>query len=241
MRQLVDVAMAFIERCERHSLLTALMADFSTTIVHFGFDHFMMTRLPAHNEDAEPYVIYHSWPVEWLDRYREQAYFWHDPVSLHSFLQVRPFSWREARKTHRRTRISQQLASEAASLGLVDGVGFPMGDLSCVQAVVSLAADRPVDLDVLSREMLHLVCIHAELRAVEIYDSTPAIFGHLREREREVLKWMANGKSMADVAQILSISERTVREHVDHAKNTLNATTPTHAVAKAIKSRQIIL
>ncbi|MNL71974.1 Transcriptional activator protein LuxR [compost metagenome] len=52
---------------------------------------------------------------------------------------------------------------------------------------------------------------------------------------------MANGKSMADVAQILGISERTVREHVDHAKVALNATTPTHAVAKAIKSRQIIL
>lgn len=241
MGQLVDVAMAFIERCNHHKLLRALMDDFSATVKEFGFSHFMMTRLPATNEDAEPYVIFHSWPVEWLDRYREQAYFWHDPVSLHSFVQMRPFSWKEARKSHRRTRVSLQLASEASSLGLVDGVGFPMGDPSCVQAVVSLAADLPVDLDVLSREMLHLVCIHAELRAVEIYDNTPAIFGRLREREREVLKWMANGKSMADVAQILSISERTVREHVDHAKGALNATTPTHAVAKAIKSRQIIL
>lgn len=241
MGALVDVAMAFIERCERHTLLRALMDDFASTVAQFGFGHFMMTRLPAVNEDAEPYVIYHSWPVEWLDRYREQAYFWHDPVSLHSFVQVRPFSWKEARKSHRRTRVSLQLASEASSLGLVDGIGFPMGDPSCVQAVVSLAADHPVDLDLLSREMLHLVCLHAELRAVEIFDNTPAIFGQLREREREVLKWMANGKSMTDVADILGISDRTVREHVDHAKLTLNATTTTHAVAKAVKSRQIIL
>lgn len=241
MGALVDVAMAFIERCERHRLLRGLMDDFSATVRQFGFNHFMMTRLPALNEDAEPYVIYHSWPVEWLDRYRDQAYFWHDPVSLHSFLQVRPFSWQEARKSHRRTRVSLQLASEASSLGLVDGIGFPMGDPACVQAVVSLAADRPVDLDLLSREMLHLVCIHAELRAVEIFDNTPAIFGRIGEREREILKWIANGKTMADVAQILNISERTVREHVDHARSALNATTPTHAVAKAIKSRQIIL
>lgn len=241
MGQLVDVAMAFIERCERHTLLRALMDDFSSTIAMFGFDRFMMTRLPALNEDAEPYVIYHTWPVEWLDQYREQAYFWHDPVSLHAFTQTRPFTWKEARRLHRRTRVSLRLASEASSTGLVDGMGFPMGDPSCVQAVVSLAAEQAVDLDRLGREMLHLTCLHAEQRAVEIYDNTPAIFGRLREREREVLKWIANGKSMADVADILGISDRTVREHVDHARAVLNATTATHAVAKAIKSRQIIL
>ncbi|MHA6299405.1 LuxR family transcriptional regulator [Devosia sp. CAU 1758] len=241
MGQLVDVAMAFIERCERHTMLRALMDDFSSTVALFGFNYFMMTRLPALNEDAEPYVICHSWPKQWLDQYREQAYFWHDPVSLHSFHQVRPFSWKEARKSHQRTRISLKLASEASSLGLVDGVGFPLGDPSCVQAVVSLAADQPVQLDLLSREMLHLVCIHAELRAVEIYDSTPMIFGRLSDREREVVRWMANGKSAADVGDILCLSERTVKMHLAHVREKLNATTTTHAVAKALKSRQIIL
>ena len=241
MGHLVNVAMEFIDRCERHQQLGGLINDFSKTVCCFGFSAFMMTRLPALNEDAEPYVIAHSWPVEWLNRYREQAYFWHDPVSLHSFTQVRPFSWIEARRSYPGTRLAMQLASEASSLGLVDGIGFPMGDPNCVQAVVSLASDMPVDLDTMSREMLHLVCIHAEIRAVELHEHAPAMFGRLSRREREVLRWIANGKTMADVGDILSISQRTVRDHVEHAKLRLNASTATHAVAKAIKSRQIIL
>ena len=61
MGELVDVAMAFIGRCEQHARLRGLMDDFSKTLSLFGFSHFMMTRLPALNEDAEPYIIYHSW------------------------------------------------------------------------------------------------------------------------------------------------------------------------------------
>lgn len=241
MERLVDVAMAFIERCERHNNLHALVDDFSATLRIFGFSYFMMTRLPALGEDAEPYIIAHTWPNDWLARYREGRYFWHDPVSLFSLTRARPFSWKEARRGSRRTRIASRIASEAASLGLADGIGFPMGDPSSVQAVVSLAADRPVDLDTLSREMLHLVCLHAEMRGVEIYDNTAAAIARLTDREREVLRWIANGKSLMDVGDILMLSERTVREHLAHTKAKLNATTTTHAVAKAIKSRQIIL
>lgn len=241
MGELVDVALAFIERCDRHTRLRLLIDDFSSTVSKFGFNHFMMTRLPALNEDAEPYVIAHTWPLEWLAQYREQAYFWHDPVSLQAFASARPYSWHEARKAHPRRRIASRLASEARSIGLFDGVGFPMGDPFSVQAVVSLATDRTVDLDRLSREMLHMVCLHAEMRAVEIHGNTPQIFATLTERERECLRWIANGKSAEDVGNILSLSERTVRKHLTDCRAKLQATTTTHAVARAIKSRQIIL
>jgi LuxR family transcriptional regulator, quorum-sensing system regulator BjaR1 len=241
MESLVLEAMAFIERCDQHAQMKDFMADFSATIAKFGFSYFMMTRLPALNEDAEPYVIYHSWPVEWLGRYREAAYFWHDPVSLHSLTQLRPFSWKEARSGHPRTRISQQLASEASSLGLVDGIGFPMGDPHCAQAVVSLAANQRVDLDPMSRKMLHFICLHAELRAGELYDSKRKTYAELTEREREVARWLANGKTAADVGQILGLSERTIKAHLSHIREKLNATTTTHAVARALRLRQIIL
>jgi hypothetical protein len=199
---LVDVAVAFIERCQQHTNLQTLMADFGKTLKLFGFNYFMMTRLPALGEDAEPYVIAHSWPKEWLDRYREGAYFWHDPVSLSSLTQARPFSWKEARAAVPRTRMASRIASEARSIGLADGIGFPMGDPTSVQSVVSLAADQPVDLDALSRAMLHQVCIHAELRAVELSEKKPAPFGRLTEREREVLRWIANGKNNSDASDM---------------------------------------
>ncbi len=237
----VDTAMSFIERCDSHNALAALVSDFSLTIGEFGFQHFMMTRLPAIGEDAEPYIIAHNWPTQWLNRYRECRYFWHDPVSQISFTSARPFSWKEARGISRRTRIAGQIASEAKSVGLRDGLGLPMGDPSCVQAVVSLGADQPVDLSTTSRSMLHLVCLHAEMRAVEIQEKTKAAFACISEREREVLRWIANGKSATDVGVILDLSERTVKAHLASARFKLQATTTTHAVAKALKTRQIIL
>jgi len=241
MQEIVCQAMAFIDRCDQHKIFHELIVDFSTTLKNIGFDYFMMTRLPSLGEDAEPYIIAHTWPEAWLTRYRQGQYFWHDPVSLFSLTRTRPFSWKEARKGSRRTRVASQIASEASGLGLADGIGFPMGDPSSVQAVVSLATDRPVELDTLGREMLHLICLHAEMRAVEIHDDNVTAIARLTEREREVLRWVANGKSHLDVGDILMLSERTVKEHLAHARVKLNATTTTHAVAKAIRSRQIIL
>lgn len=241
MRDLFDVALGFIERSEHRDTLKALVLDFSETLRHFGFDYWMMTRLPALNEDAEPYVIAHTWPEQWLRQYREQRYFWHDPVSLFSFSKFRPFTWGEAKRGSQRTRISMRLFSEAKSLGLADGIGFPLCDPSSAQAVVSLAADRPVDLSLMDRQMLHLVCINAELRAAELFDMSRARIARISDREKEVLRWIANGKSAADVGDILGLSERVVKEHLSHSRTKLNATTTTHAVAKALKSRQLNL
>lgn len=241
MNHLVDLTMSFVDNCQRHTCLKSLMNEFSVAIGEFGFNHFMMTRLPALGEDAEPYVIAQTWPKAWLDRYREGKYFWHDPVSAYALTRARPFSWGEARKGSRATKLTRQIASEASSLGLLDGLGFPMGDPSSVQAVVSLASDHQIDLDPFSRQMLHLLCINAELRAVEIYDAVSVKFGALTEREKEVLRWIANGKSLIDTGQIMTLTERTVRDHLASTRQKLNATTTTHAVARALKSRQIIL
>jgi LuxR family transcriptional regulator, quorum-sensing system regulator BjaR1 len=61
----------------------------------------------------------------------------------------------------------------------------------------------------------------------------------LTPREREVLEWVARGKSALDVADILDITKRTVDEHVQSAVRKLNAENRTHAVAIAMRERII--
>lgn len=237
----VDAAMSFIGRCDQHVTLATLTDDFSKVLKQFGFDYFMMTRLPALGESAEPYIIAHTWPDVWLNRYREQNYFWHDPVSAFSLSQARPFTWSEARSGSPDTRVARQLASEARSSGLKDGFGFPLGDPASIQSVVSLGSDQLVDLPPLARILLEESCRRAQFRAVELHDKVAKRFTALTAREREVLRWIANGKSFADTAQILSISPRSVETHVMHARVKLNAQNVAHAVGKAVKAREIIL
>lgn len=53
-------------------------------------------------------------------------------------------------------------------------------------------------------------------------------------RELDCLKWTAAGKTAWEASIILGISERTVRFHLNAAREKLNCTTTTQAVAKAI-------
>jgi DNA-binding NarL/FixJ family response regulator len=57
----------------------------------------------------------------------------------------------------------------------------------------------------------------------------------LTGREREILQLLADGMSNADVASKLFISQETVKSHVRHILNKLEADTRTHAVAIALR------
>jgi LuxR family quorum sensing-dependent transcriptional regulator len=61
----------------------------------------------------------------------------------------------------------------------------------------------------------------------------------LTPREREVLRWVARGKSSSNIAELLGISSRTVNEHVTSSVRKLNANNRTHAVALALRERII--
>lgn len=56
----------------------------------------------------------------------------------------------------------------------------------------------------------------------------------LTDRERDVLAWAARGKTAAETADILSISNETVQTYIRHCIQKLDAGNKTHAVAKAV-------
>ncbi len=57
---------------------------------------------------------------------------------------------------------------------------------------------------------------------------------HLSPRELTVLLWMKEGKTNWEIAQILGLSERTVRFHVGGIFEKLDVTSRTQAVARAL-------
>ena len=69
---------------------------------------------------------------------------------------------------------------------------------------------------------------------IEDFDTLEAQSDQLTERETEILRWLMEGKTSWDIGKILSISERTVKFHVNNTLVKLNAVNRTHAVAKAI-------
>lgn len=70
-------------------------------------------------------------------------------------------------------------------------------------------------------------------RLASAAEKTPDKAGFkLTERELETLTWAARGKSSADVAVILGISERTVNFHLDNAMRKVGVATRVQAAVK---------
>lgn len=60
----------------------------------------------------------------------------------------------------------------------------------------------------------------------------PSSFGILSARERETMKWVAEGRTNAEIGEILGISAFTVKNHVQRIFRKVNATNRTEAVSK---------
>ena len=89
--------------------------------------------------------------------------------------------------------------------------------------------------DFTERDRLVLDLLRPHLQLVdETFAGRAAIADELplTPREREVLGWVAHGKTNADVAQILWISPGTVRKHLENAYEKLGVRTRTAAVAR---------
>jgi DNA-binding CsgD family transcriptional regulator len=53
-------------------------------------------------------------------------------------------------------------------------------------------------------------------------------------REREVLEWLAAGKTDREIGEILAMSPRTVQKHLQHIYEKLGVETRTAAVMRAL-------
>jgi DNA-binding CsgD family transcriptional regulator len=78
---------------------------------------------------------------------------------------------------------------------------------------------------------------HGHVLRMNGYDSDQEIL--ISARELDCLKWTAAGKTALEASIILGISERTVRFHLNAAREKLNCVTTTQAVAKAIVNQLI--
>ncbi|WP_425090301.1 autoinducer binding domain-containing protein [Tropicimonas sp. S265A] len=63
----------------------------------------------------------------------------------------------------------------------------------------------------------------------------------LTERQREVLQWVANGKTIHEVSEVIGRKPATVEKHLRLAREAMNAETTAQAVLKASVQNQIFL
>lgn len=122
-------------------------------------------------------------------------------------------------------------------------LSIPLRPLVGETAILFVATDMPLD-----EWKSQKTTIQREFQVLANYfhQHILRIYGHDAEsqmivsaRELDCLKWVAAGKTAWEASVILGISERTVRFHLNAAREKLNCLTTTQAVAKAV-SQQLI-
>jgi DNA-binding NarL/FixJ family response regulator len=117
------------------------------------------------------------------------------------------------------------------------------GEVRDVRTGMNLGADDYLTKPVTATDLL--TCVAARLRRAE--QAPPATFAvdfsaakpleslNLTPREAEVLLWVAQGKSNADIATILATAEGTVKKHLQHIFDKLHVESRSAATRLALE------
>lgn len=179
---------------------------------------------------------YATYGQAWKQHYMQANLHHVDPTIHKSALSIAPVDWgrfeRDA-KFHAVFRSAHDFG--ITPQGITVPIRGPYGDRGLLSVTASMSA---ADWRGLSRSII------GELQhaAVHLHDAVirsglvlPQLARPiLSHREREVLQWVAAGKSQQDVGDILGISTRTVEVHLRSAREKLGALTTVQAAGRAI-------
>lgn len=199
----------------------------------FGMDHGAYAGFNPIGNSIHGHVTY---PDAWKRHYIKRNFHLIDPTIHAAKRSISPVDWARLNPG----AVQSQVFREARDFG-ISGHGLtipvrgPYGDVGMF-SVTKRCSRREWEMLVAE----HLA--HLQSAAVHLHDhvmtsdalSNAMRFPHLSRREREVIQWIASGKTQNDVAEILAISSRTVEVHLRSARTKLFALTTPQAVGRAI-------
>lgn len=179
-----------------------------------------------------------TYPKDWVEYYIQSGLFFKDPVVFHAQRAVVPFAWHDL-EVRGQLGSGKIVIDEASDAGIANGLSIPVRgpqdfamfsvcpDGLNAQQASRLYAEMQGDLVLLA------MTVHERARALlrpEILTGERT----LSPREREVLQWVAAGKSSWDISQILNVSEHTVKWHIRETLKKLGCHDRTHAAVRAV-------
>lgn len=209
----------------------------------FGFTNFAIADIPPPNLKLDGHIILNGWSKQWFAHYLSQNLYPIDPVARRLRESVRPFFWHELAVNGDGGADALRVMNEASEFGLHNGFSVPIHGANGHQSCVTMGGEF-LSIPPRGREAIHLMAIYAHSKASALraecraFRSPPAR-PSLTKREREVLRWVAMGKSDWEIGSILAISEDTAFAHVRNSTRKLGAMTRTHAVALALVAGEI--
>ena len=218
---------------ERSETLESLKDQVRSTSYPLGYDRILMFSFSAARDELLGGIYWAE--GHWFDdgeAMDAETYVRHCPVTRHVLETDQPFFW-----TKEQTRQGRRYRFEAPSQGAgLYGLQVPVFGHNGLAGAVCFGGEK-IDSTSRSRLILTQLGVTAFLVARNLLETaqqdreTP-----LSARELEVLQWIASGQRVADVAETLGLSERTVENHLRRIRQRLQVKTTAQAIGAALRS-----
>ena len=208
-------------------------------------DHYKVDHIVYHwvSSDGEQYGC-GTYPPIWVQHYVDMDYLRIDPVVIGCFQRFHPVDWKRLDWSSKQARAFRP---DAIGFG-VGNQGFsipirgPNGQFALFSVSHNCNDETWAEFTQAHQRELILISHYFNLKALEFEkDRTPEPTRALSPREIDALTFLAMGYSRAQVADMLSISEHTLRAYIESARFKLGCANTTHAVARAMSEGLIIL
>lgn len=184
------------------------------------------------------FYIYSNYPAKWISQYRKMNHALADPRIHHSKVLDEILCWNSDL-----FKETPDLMSDAMESGLCIGLTQPT--IKCIGAVEFFSLARR-ETDISSEELKDLkpkVEAFANILQTKLYEINNKIHTcesiTLSVREKEILRWTADGKTSEETAIILNLTIDTINFHQKKIQNKIGAGNRVQAVAYAIAKGHI--
>lgn len=211
----------------------------------YGLDHVVYIAVNLPTEKRPTPLVAMTYSADWQKHYAQNDYVDIDPVVRAGVGGILPIDWATLDRSHRTVKKFFGEAQEFKIGG--QGLSIPVRGRHGEFALFSVTSKmKPAEWEKLKQRymrdfMLFAYNFHSFALNAEHIEEGEAYRDKLSFREIESLRWTAMGKSAWDTGQIMGVSERTVKFHLENARAKLRAMNTTHAVSKAISLNLITL
>jgi LuxR family quorum sensing-dependent transcriptional regulator len=233
----------FVERLQKLKHYDEICVEIQKELEWFGLTCVTAWSMPGPGRPHDEGVLLNTRAPDYIENYKDKKYLVHDRLITEMRETLTPYSWKDVQERRRLSKLEQRIIDEGRDFNMHDGLIVPIVTLSGSVSVFSPCGPEP-DLSQRARSALEIIGIYSQQalkRALVRSQRDEAAHTPLTPREREIMQWVAVGKSDDEIADILNIGAATVTSHVQNAKKKLDAFRRTYAVVQAIRFGEISL